>query len=87
MIKCKNGKMEFKGSTPMLMAEFATIVHAMKFEIIPQMELDEEPEETIMRLVKDGCKTEEELEELGDPKMMLKDVLSKLLKELEGVKE
>ena len=38
MIKCKNGKMEFKGSTPMLMAEFATIVHAMKFEIIQQME-------------------------------------------------
>lgn len=87
MIKCKNGKMEFKGNAPMLMAEFAAIVHAMRFDVIPQMELDEEPEETLMRLVKDGCKTEEELEELGDPKTMLKDVLSKLLKELEGVKE
>ena len=87
MIKCKGGILEFKGNVPMLMAEFATIVHAMRFEIIPQMELDEEPEETLMRLVKDGCKTEEELEELGDPKTMLKDVLSKLLKESEGVKE
>ena len=87
MIKCKGGKLEFKGNAPMLMAEFATIVHAMKFEIIPPMKLGDEPEETLMRLVKEGCKTEEELEELGDPKEMLKDVLSKLLKELEGVKE
>lgn len=89
MIKINKGRTEFRGNAPILMAEFATIVHAMRYEIVPQMELDEEPEDTVMRLVKDGLKTEEELDAKFDKesKDLLKDILGKVLEKLEGSDE
>ena len=86
MIKINNERTEFRGNAPMLMAEFTTIVHAMRFDVVPQMELDEEPEETIMRMVKDGLQTEEEPDAKVDKesKDLLKNILSKVLEKLEG---
>lgn len=86
MIKINKGRTEFRGNAPILMAEFATIVHAMRFDVIQKNEPDKDPEEAVMDIVKAAFKTEEELdkevsENGGD---LLKDILRTLLEKLEG---
>lgn len=89
MIKCNRGELEFKGSPITLKADFATIVHAMRFDVIQKIEPDKDPEEAVMDIVKEAFKIEEELynevsENGGD---LLKDILRKLLEKLEGDEE
>lgn len=89
MIKCNRGKVEVKGDPTTLKAEFATIVHAMRFDVIQKIYPDKDPEEAVMEIVKCAFKTEEELdkevkEKGGDA---LKDLLRSLLEILEGDEE
>ena len=85
MIKCNRGNVEVKGDPITLKAEFATIVHAMRFDVIQKIEPDKDPEEAVMDIVKTAFKTEEELEKevIENGGDLPKDILRTLLEKLE----
>lgn len=61
MINCKDGVLKVKGNEEDVKADLATIVHTLRYDILPDIPSIADPEAWIKEAVETGLKTDEEI--------------------------
>ena len=92
MIKCDKGNLEIRGTVIDLIAELATLVHALKGDFTEVGMPEKEADELLMKAVNDGLMAEKELDEIIEKKkaekkekvMTPEDAMKRLIEMLEA---
>ena len=72
MIKCDKGNLEIRGTVIDLLAELATLVHALKSDFTEVGMPEKEADELLEKAVNDGLMAEEELDKTIEEKKAAK---------------